>query len=781
MGKPRQKDRPPVQGATPSQPDAPGSTDHRNQQKRRVLTRGMPASTLAISEAVVVKDADVFMVTERSGGIPLGDKHGFGLYHHDCRYLDGYVLEIEGTAPEPLVANADAGFKAVVELTNLKTRLDGGDVLRQQEIGIRIDRLVDGTELAVHDVLTVRNFAADAITVTLTLRFRAEFQDVYQVRGLLHGKRGTLHDPSWEDSVLRFAYDGVDEVRRSVDVRFWHAPDHTDGATAQFVLELPSEHAEEIALSLELGEEPCAQPRRAAAPSGKRPELGRIERGLHRTTTDWRRGQPEVKSSSYLLAHAVERSLLDLRMLQTELDGEAYFAAGVPWFVALFGRDSLLSALQALAFEPAAAASTLRLLARHQGTRVDAWRDEQPGKILHELRVGELARSGEVPHTPYYGSVDSTELFLVLMARHAAWTGSLALFEELREHVDAALGWIGSWGDLDEDGYLEYAGDTGRGLVNQGWKDSGDAIVTPDGQQATPPIALCEVQGYVHLAKVEIAALYERAGEHSMAEDLRNEAAELRRRFNRDFWMPDRRYFALALQFGKEQVGSIASNAGQALWTGIVDPDKARPTVERLMSDAMWTGWGIRTLSEEERRYNPIAYHRGTTWPHDCALIADGFRRYGFDDEACRVFQGLLEAARQFPSFRLPEVFSGFPRGDYGVPVRYPVACHPQAWAAGSVLHLLVSLLGLAPNAFERTLRIERPVLPDVVPDVELRGLRVGDARVDLRFERGADGHVDVEVLDTRGHIEVVVERGQAPGGAPAQRGPATGPARKAG
>jgi glycogen debranching enzyme len=466
----------------------------------------------------------------------------------------------------------------------------------------------------------------------------------------------------------------------------------------------------------------------------------------------------EVCSESLLFNSLIDRSLRDLHMLQTTLQGQHFFAAGVPWFVTLFGRDSLIAALQMLAYDPRVAAQTLRLLARYQGQKVDAWRDEEPGKIMHELRVGELAHLNEIPQTPYYGTIDATPLFLILVAQHAAWTGDLTLFRDFRSNIERALVWIATYGDSNGDGYLEYQSASDKGLSNQGWKDSGDAVVNDDGTLAQPPIALVEVQGYVYLAKTSLAGLYAQAGEADRAAQLQREAQELRTRFNRDFWLAEKHYYALALQAEHRPVAVIASNPGQALWTGIADPDKARQTVARLMADDMFSGWGVRTLSTHERRYNPIGYHLGTVWPHDNALIAAGFRRYGFHDEAGRIFTGMVEAATHFTHYRLPEVFAGFRRVDYGIPVRYPVACHPQAWAAGSIPFLLMTALGLVPEAFAQRLRIVQPVLPDFLHQLEVHRLRVGDGYADLRFARHTDGSVAIRVLRVEGQLEVITE-----------------------
>jgi glycogen debranching enzyme len=477
----------------------------------------------------------------------------------------------------------------------------------------------------------------------------------------------------------------------------------------------------------------------------------------------WLAGETEVESSSLALNAIMDRSIRDLRVLRSRIGNQEFFAAGVPWFCTLFGRDSLITAIQMLAYNPRIAAQTLRILATHQGEREDPWRDEQPGKILHELRVGEMARSGQIPHSPYFGTIDATPLFLALVAFHANWTGDLALFNELRPNVERALEWLKRYGDADGDGYLEYACRSDGGLANQGWRDSAEGVPNADGSLAAPPIALCEVQGYLYAAKRGIAGLFRRSGEEGRAVELDREADELSRRFNQDFWLEDLGTYALALQAAKRPVAVVTSNAGQVLWSAIADRDKAVRTADRLMAPDMFSGWGVRTLSEREVRFNPTGYHLGTVWPHDNALIAAGFRRYGLDDYALRIFRGIVEAAMYSPDYRLPELFMGFPRSEYGVPVSYPVACRPQAWAAGAVPYLVRTLLGLTADAFEHRLRIIRPVLPDFVHHLEVRRLRVGEGSVDLRFERTANGKAAVEVLRLDGRLDVVVDLGALP------------------
>ena len=737
-----------------------GTPEEKHRRKQRVTNKDRSALVRSIADAVVIKDEDLFFLSERDGRVPLNATHGFGLYYHDCRFLNGYELHLADSRPSTLVATAPSGFKAELVVTNPDIRLSDGSLLQKEDLGIRWERVLDASRTALGDRITFRNYRPEPATLPVSLRFGAAFEDIFTVRGMPTGKRGRLHPPAWKDGVLSFAYDGTDGLHRTLDIHFSPAAQRTEGTTAHFELTLQPQQSVAIQVTLQLAESPQAG--KAGAADRPLPDLGQVTASLERSAKEWLDRQTEVRAESILLGRVLERSLRDLRVLRSSLRGHTYFAAGVPWYVTLFGRDSLISSLQSLAYEPEVAEHTLRLLAAYQGQKVDEWRDEEPGKIMHELRVGELARTNEVPQTPYYGTIDATPLFLILLSRHAAWTGRLDLFHDLRGHVEAALGWMAKYGDPKGEGYLAYQVKSKKGLGNQGWKDSGDAIVNADGSLARPPVALAEVQGYAYLAKVGLAGLYRRAGDPGRADQLRREAEELRRRFNRDYWLEDEGVYALALQDGKEPAAVVSSNAGQVLWSGIADPDKARRTVERLMADDMFSGWGVRTLATGERRYNPLGYHLGTVWPHDNALIAAGCRRYGLDEPAGRIFGGILDAAMHFPHRRLPELFAGFARAEYQVPVHYPVACHPQAWAAGAVPYLLETALGLRPAAFERRLLIARPMLPPFTDWVEVRGLRVGRARADLRFERSASGRVAAHVLAVDGDLDVVMEL-QAP------------------
>lgn len=713
----------------------------------------------SIADAVVIKQDDLFFLTEPNGRVPLDERHGFGLYYRDCRYLNGYELKVAGTDPTLLVSAASRDFMAVVQLTNADLRMKNGRFIPKETIGIKWERAIDAEDTALDDLLTLQSFSATAVEFSLALTFRAEFEDIYTVRELLSECPGKIYRPEWKKKRLRFLYHGNDALYRALSVHFDPAPHSIKRGRAEFRIRLRPRESKRLRLLLVVEESETLDGLKPSAPRKPLPDDRRHPRPTGNRSSD----QAEICSDSLLLNRVISRSMDDLHMLKSHIGEERFFAAGIPWFSTLFGRDSLLTALQVLAYHPEVAEETLRVLANHQGDRVDDWRDEQPGKILHELRIGELARMGEIPHTPYYGTVDATLLFLILVGQHAAWTGELTLFHELRKQIERALEWAERYGDLDGDGYIEYRSTSKKGLINQGWKDSGDAIVNEDGSLARPPIALIEVQGYLYQAKRVIADLFLRAGESGRAERLRKEAKALRARFNRDFWVKEKGFYAMALEAGKKQVAVLSSNPGHALWSGIADPDKAHQTAEKLMANEMFNGWGIRTLSEKERRYNPVSYHLGSVWPHDNAFIAAGFRRYGLDEAACRIFTGMLEAAMHFEDHRLPELFSGFRREEYGVPVCYPVACHPQAWAAGAVPYLVATGLGLVPEGFDRRLRIVRPILPDFIKEIEVRRMKVGQAAVDLKFFRVSDKTLSVEVLKVDGTLDVVVDTEPAP------------------
>ncbi len=729
------------------------SQEEKQQRKQQVLTQGRSSITRSIADAVTIKDTNVFFLTCPDGNIPVAESHGYGLYYHDCRFLNGYELRVADTKLNPLVSTGASGSTAIFELTNPELMIREGEHIPSEQIGVTWRRSLDGQELELMESIRLHNYGSKTVRFPLSLSFQAGFEDVFNIRGLLSEQPGEVQPPSWKDGRLVFLYEGADERFRGLSIQFQTSPDQRKHGAVEYDITVEPRASVEITLRLVLAESEDRDKLDAAL---ARP----IQRRSSEVANQRQQAAPfgiptSYVSDSLLLNNTIQNSLHDLQMLITTIDGSAFFAAGIPWFTTLFGRDSLITSFQMLAFQPETAAETLRLLARLQAQQKDDWRDAQPGKILHELRIGELARLGEIPHSPYYGTVDATPLFLILLAQHAQWTGSIDLFHELHDAVEAALTWIDRYGDTNNDGYIDYASKSSHGLINQGWKDSGDALVNADGTLATPPISLVEVQGYVYAAKNGIADLFEQSGESDRAARLREEADALRLKFNRDFWLEEEGIYAFALEAKGKPLQVISSNPGHALWSGIAEPEKAQRTAARLMEDDMFNGWGIRTLSSREKAYNPTGYHLGTVWPHDNALIAVGFRRYGFDESAQRILKGILEAAMNFRHYRLPELFSGFSRAEYRIPVHYPVACHPQAWAAASIPYLISSFLGLEPAAFEKKLRIRRPTLPDFVDRMDVDGLRVGNATVDLHYERSASGETVADVRKVKGDLNV--------------------------
>lgn len=693
----------------------------------------MTQTPLDLSGSLRAKAGSVFTVSGGNGDIDSRINNAHGIYFHDTRFLERWTLRLDGEPLAALLSTADGGT-VVCELTNPDIQLRSGDVLHKHRIGLRRE-LSLGQEAV--ETLDVSNFNPHPVEVTLDLDFAASFENMFVIRGEKQGQRGQLHPPAWHGQSLKFEYEGADGRRRSTTLRFSPSPTEHAGGSASFHLNLKRNQRVTIRITASFREEGPGDLERTPQLPGSEP--------LHSVI---------VNTDNLLFDRTLQQSFDDLRMLLTLEHGDTYFAAGVPWFVALFGRDSLITSLQTLAFDPSIAAATLALLAKYQGTTEDDYRDEQPGKIIHELRLGEMPNLGEMPQTPYYGTVDATPLFVVLMAEYVRWTGDVALWRRLRPNVERALAWIDTFGDSDGDGLVDYRPRSSKGGHNQGWKDSDNSITNSDGSLAEHPIALVEVQGYVYRAKLDAAWMMALDSDDHLAAELERQALALQRRFHEVYWMRQRRFLAVARQGGGRPVESFTSNAGQALWSGIVSPAHARAVTSTLMREPMFSGWGVRTMSEAETAYNPIDYQVGSVWPHDNSMIAAGFKRYGRDQDALHLFTAMFEAAGRFPQFRLPEVFAGFSRERYPTPVQYPVACSPQAWAAGTLPYFLITVLGLTPDATRGVLEVNRPQLPDWLSEVTLHGLRVGDARLDLSFRRSHDATL-VALLERRGSIDL--------------------------
>jgi glycogen debranching enzyme len=694
-----------------------------------------------IRDALVIREQDTFLLTDTSGNVPPDDPSGFGLYHLDTRHLSVYDFSFADARPVVLLSTAELGFSEEQMLTNPAMPCVQGRILPRGSVEARRQRVVDDV---LEETLHVTNYNIFPIEIDVVYTLDADFADMFEVRGAKRKQRGQLLPPRMEDGTMVFAYDGLDGRRKETTIRFSQPPFSTKEGRVIFRLALS--HRESATIRL------------LVATDGRPKAARAMERFVTISSRyrQWTESGAQVVTNNEFFNAVLERSFTDLRMLWKEDGDGGYVAAGTPWYNTFFGRDSAITALQTLAYKPEIARHCLRLLARWQGKKSDPWRDEEPGKILHEWRQDEMTVTGELPFSPYYGSIDSTPLFLLLASEYYAWTGDLELLRELEPNLRAALHWIDALADTDDDGYIEYEARSAGGLVSQGWKDSPDAIINADGTIAKPPIALVEVQGYVYAAKKKLAPVFAALGDPELAQQLGRETAQLKRRFNRDFWLEEGNFLALALDGDNRQVAAITSNPGQALWTGIVQRRLAAAVVDVLMRNDMFSGWGIRTLSTTSSRFNPLGYHLGTVWPHDNAIIAMGFKKYGFEDELNEVATALFDAARSFAYYRLPELYAGSPRSTQYTPVPYPVACRPQAWAAGSFPLILQAILGLAPNAPQGELLVARPRLPYWLDSVRVKNLRVGRGSADLLYSRRG-ARTRVEVLALRGRLRVSV------------------------
>ena len=764
---PRAVPTPPVDGARPSAATLDdGSPALAGNDVRRFDVRPGPiVQATDLGSVQVLKHENLILLTDPFGDVH-SDSRGLGLYLGDTRVLSRAVVRIGGARPVLLQGSMGGNFEGTIHLTNPCIDRDPSAKrgvraeIDRRQLGVTRDRLLTGE--ALEERLAIVNHAEHEESVEVALEVANDSADIFEVRGYPRPGRGSYLPAAVSPDRVTFAYEGLDGVRRSTHIALSAPPSVSAGG------EGPDGHAGwlELRWSLTLGPGerrelswvvwPTSAPA-ATSPADPRPAPRPSPEQAMEAYREWAAGSVDVATDHELFNLTLRRGLDDLRLLVNEgPDGDRWVAAGIPWFATLFGRDSIITALETLAFVPQLAIETLAVLAARQSTELDDERDAEPGKILHELRTGEMTATGELPFRPYFGSVDATPLWLILLAETDAWTGDRAVVDRLWPNALAALEWIDRWGDRDGDGFVEYARRSPRGLVNQGWKDSVDAIRDAAGEPIEGPVALAEVQGYVYRAKLGIARLARGRGENVLAERLESEAADLRGRFEAAFWLPDRGYYAMALDGRKRPADAIGSNAGHCLWAGIASPERARMTADRLLGPDLFSGWGVRTYAAGQPGFNPIGYHTGTVWPHDTAIAAAGLKRYGFHDEANRLVGSVFEAAQRFPEYRLPELFCGFDRAAAPQPVPYPVACSPQAWAAAAPFLFVQTMLGLQPHAERRELELLRPHLPEWLGKVTVNKLRIGEASVDLLFHRWR-GTTSAEVLRKDGDVSVTI------------------------
>jgi glycogen debranching enzyme len=700
------------------------------------------------AEQLVLSNGPAFAVLATDGDIRAEHSPESGLFYDDTRYLSRSVLEVRGAQLRELSSEVTREYVSQVDLS-LSSDAFGGALddpklafhLRRRQL---IDRdMVERVELA--------NYHREAITVTLIFRHEADFKDLFEVRGWKRSLSGQLHPPVVSDvATYEFSYTGRDDFEYRTRVRYARAPDHLEAGLAVYEVRLEPLGSWSIEFTVTMGRKGVDRPR-APAPFARR-----VQR-LTETHLAWHAEATQVVTDDDYFTQSIDRGLSDLSSLTIRIDGLTSITAGIPWFAAPFGRDGVISGFQSLLVHSKPARETLIYLARYQGKAFDPERDEEPGKILHEYRRGEMARTGEIPHSPYYGSVDATPLYLMLIDEYANFTDDMALVEALGPSMEAAIGWILRRCAADPRGLLTYDVGRGRRLRNQGWKDSGDAICFPDGREVDGPIALVEVQGYAVDGLERAAGLLERIGRTDLVADARARAARLRQAIDTLFF-DERGTAAFAIDGEGARVMTRTSNPGHLLFSNAVSVERARRIASDMLAGGLWSGWGIRTLSAEHAAYNPLSYHRGSIWPHDNSLIAFGMARYGWTRDAFQILRALYQASLHFRHFRLPELFCGMGLGEADFPVRYPVACTPQAWASAAPFLLLRSALGIFADAPKRELRIFNPNLPAWLGEVVLDRFRVGNTRLKIRFGRtGAATAVDV--LEQHGDpIRVLVE-----------------------
>jgi glycogen debranching enzyme len=697
----------------------------------------------------VLKQGDTFAVFDRFGDVETFGTGELGLYYQDTRFLSRLNLKLGKDRPLLLsstVREDNAVF--AIDATNPDVWRDTEIIVPRGTIHLYRSKIL--WDKSCHERLRIHNYGRAAVDFALSIEFDADFADIFELRGTSREQRGHRFEPEVTKDGLIIAYQGLDHRFRRTRIVFDPVPGRLSKSAVSFQIHL--EPGRDATYQWTIACEVDGDSRR-----NLRPHYEQIIHEAASVLEHTRAREPHIFTGNEQFNDWVNRSVADLHMMLTETRYGPYPYAGVPWFSTVFGRDGIITALQCLWFDPAIARGVLAYLAANQADAEKPEQDAQPGKILHEFRDDEMAVLGEVPFRRYYGSIDATPLFVILAGAYYRRTGDRGFVESIWPNVQRALEWIDRYGDQDSDGFVEYSRESKHGLVHQGWKDSQDSVFHSDGTLAEPPIALCEVQSYVYAAKLEASELAELLGYQPLAQQLKEQAGRLRRRFEEAFWCEDLATYALALDGHKRPCRVRTSNAGHCLFAGIATEEHARRVAATLTDDSSFSGWGIRTVASTESRYNPMSYHNGSVWPHDNSLIAAGFARYELKGSAAMVLAGLMDASIFFDLHRLPELFCGFPRRPGESPTRYPVACAPQAWACGALLLVLEASLGLQIVAPGNRVIFSKPFLPPFLPRVSIRGLKIGDATIDLLLTRHDEGDVGVNVLRRSGTVDVVV------------------------
>jgi glycogen debranching enzyme len=694
--------------------------------------------------ARVLKYGRTFLVFDRLGDVQTTGMGEQGLFFEDTRHLSELVMLLWGTRPLLLSSTVEtSNFRFTGDLANLDVSRDNQVVVPRGTLHVLRSRFLWSN--TCYEEIEFVNHGLSDLFVPFRTTFDADFADIFEVRGMHRARRGTRLPTELEEQSAVLSYEGLDHVVRRTTIEWDGSPQLVTDRGLDYEFQLrPKERASfRFSISCDSNPKPRANGYSRALIAARQ-ELERVGESF-----------PRMYSSNSRFNDWINRSVSDVKMMMAGNPEKDYPYAGVPWFGTVFGRDGIITALQTLWLNPEMARGVLECLASTQADRVDAAVEAEPGKILHEMRCGEMAGLGEVPFGKYYGSVDATALFIMLARGYYERTADSKFIQRLWPHIERALNWIDEFGDTDGDGFVEYKQRSSKGLVQQGWKDSNDSIFQADGTIAKAPIALCEVQGYVYAAKLSAAYLCRFVADAQRAATLEIEAENLRARFEEKFWCEDLSTYALALDGDKQPCQVRTSNAGHCLYTGIASPEHARRVAETLFQPESFSGWGVRTVASTEARYNPLSYHNGSIWPHDNSLIASGLAKYGHKELAGRIFMSLLDLSSMVDLHRLPELFCGIDRRAGEGPTLYPVACSPQAWAAAAPFLILQACLGISIDAERKRIVFDDPYLPEGISNLAIEGLRCGGISVDLFLER-RNNSVLVHKGDTQSSIEIV-------------------------
>jgi len=694
--------------------------------------------------ARVLKYGRTFFVFDRLGDVQTTGMGEQGLFFEDTRHLSELVLLLWGTRPLLLSSTVEtSNFLFAGDLANLDVSRNDEVVVPRGTLHVLRSRFLWSN--TCYEEIEFVNHGLSELLVPVRTTFAADFSDIFEVRGMHRPERGKLLPAEVEDKSILLSYEGLDHVVRRTRIQWEATPNHASAQGLDYEVRLRPKERVSFRLSISCDSDPLPHTTsHSQAKNVAQQELERVGESF-----------PRMYGSNSRFNDWINRSISDVQMMMVGNPERDYPYAGVPWFGTVFGRDGIITALQTLWLNPGMARGVLECLASSQADRVDATIEAEPGKILHEMRCGEMAALGEVPFGKYYGSVDATPLFIILARAYYERTADSRFIQRLWPHIERALTWIDEFGDIDGDGFVEYQQRSTKGLVQQGWKDSNDSIFQADGAIATAPIALCEVQGYVYAAKLAAAYLCRFAGGSQKAAALELEAENLRARFEEQFWCEDLSTYALALDGQKRPCRVRTSNAGHCLYSGIASPERARRVAETLFQPESFSGWGVRTVASSEVRYNPLSYHNGSIWPHDNSLIASGLAKYGHKELAGRIFMGLLDLSSMVDLHRLPELFCGIDRRPGEGPTLYPVACSPQAWAAAAPFLILQACLGISIDAERKRIVFDDPYLPEGIPTLAIKDLQCGGISVDLFLER-RDNSVLVHKGQTHSPLEIV-------------------------